>query len=641
MTVADQSLPMLGASNFRPKRPVTMARQRRALTVYAVLFLTGLAPLLLQSQPWLQAAGLGLWMPGGGFLVDGGWYAALFPLTLILFLFSLVAWFWAGVVIAPPSVWGGSAVLAAVLARHAAGPVPHGVVALALVATVGFFYHRNAQRKVSDAQQRAARTQFLPKSIAEVRERSSSTPDASARELSTESLAAMRYLWDRALQPVEQFGGFDVVEQFQPSALRYQINHMGFVLGIAQGSYLPNFHGYHMDAQNNLIQKYLLRKVWGYWVYESCWGHLEFSNFDPAARDNIMLTGWFGMHVGQYMLNSGDRRYTKDGSLSFRLNDRTTYKHDFHTIINSVVENYEHYESQFCLYPCEPNWIYPICNHYGMTSLAVHDRLFGTNYVGRFLPTWLEKLDTEFTDDKGSIIGLRSKHLGVEVPFPVGEAGYSHFENCFAPERAQRLWAIARKEIEPLLTTGRDGLPRLKFPGKGFDVGNYSTGHVAAYAGVLAAAREFGDDDLAAAAQRGLDEDCSPDMTGGVRRYLTGSNLANTAAALGSIIRTGDYRRSFVEGPSERTLAGPLLAEARYPDVLVGRAYSDGDDLQLVLYPGNSEGRHTLGLSRLKPGQRYMVTGGEATEFVATGSGTATLDVMLRGRTAISVSPAS
>src|SRR5262249_54184495 len=157
------------------------------------------------------------------------------------------------------------------------------------------------------------------------------------------------------------------------------------------------------------------------------------------------------------------------GSLTFRLTDRTSYDHDFHSIIGSVVENYTHYRDQFCLFPCEPNWMYPICNHYGMTSLAIHDRLFGTHYVARYLPTWLDKLDTEFTDASGTIIGLRSQLTGFEFPFPTGEAGYATFANCFAPERARRLWAIARKEIEPAIGPGGDGEPRITLPGRGLD----------------------------------------------------------------------------------------------------------------------------------------------------------------------------
>ena len=144
------------------------------------------------------------------------------------------------------------------------------------------------------------------------------------------------------------------------------------------------------------------------------------------------------MHVGQYMLNSGDRRYEEPGSLTFRLNGKTAYPHDFNTIVGSVTSNYERYAKSFGLFPCEPNWIYPICNHYGMSALAVHDNVTQSDYQQRYLPMWLEKLDTEFTDPSGSIIGLRSKHTGIEFPFPVGEAGYSHFADIFAPARARR-----------------------------------------------------------------------------------------------------------------------------------------------------------------------------------------------------------
>jgi hypothetical protein len=346
------------------------------------------------------------------------------------------------------------------------------------------------------------------------------------------------------------------------------------------------------------------------------------------------------MHVGQYMLNSGDRRYTQKGALTFKLNERTEYTHDFHTIIGSVLQNYERYEDQFCLFPCEPNWIYPICNHYGMTSLAVHDRLFGTQHVARFLPTWLAKLDTEFTDESGSIIGLRSQHTGFEVPFPVGEAGYANFADCFDPARARRLWAIARKEIEPVLTRDAEGQLRVSLPGKGLDAGNYRFGHVASYSGILAAAHEFGDTELADAAQRALDQDCGLNVEGGVRRYLKGSNLANVNAVMGRIMRTGDFRRSFVEGPSAATLAGPVLAEAKYPDVLVARAFSHGNDLELVLHPGAAPGPQHLSIERLRPGGHYVVQGAELQSFTADENGAAELTVVLSGRITVTITPA-
>jgi hypothetical protein len=275
-----------------------------------------------------------------------------------------------------------------------------------------------------------------------------------------------------------------------------------------------------------------------------------------------------------------------------------------------------------------------------MTSLAVHDRLFGTTYVADHLPHWLEKLDTEFTDESGSIIGLRSQHTGLEVPFPVGEATFANYANCFAPERGRRLWAIARHEMGRAIVPGDDGRLRVSLPGKGLDAGGYTTGFTAAYAGILCAAREFGDDEIAEAAQRSLDLDCGLTTEGGVRRYMTGSNLSNVNAVMGQLMRTGDFRRSFAEGPPTSALRGPVLAEARYPDVLVARAFSRGDDLDLVLYPGNGAGKQTVRIERLKPGRDYIVQGQGTARRTATADGTLDLDVTLEGRTAIKILPA-
>jgi hypothetical protein len=621
-----------------PNGPVTARRLRRTALVYGTLCLIGLVPILLQMAPSWQAAGLGLWLPGAGFVAVGGWAVALFPVTLVLFALSVIAWFWAGAVIAPILVWGGAAVTAGAMADAAGGPAAHIIVAFIVGTAAVLLRSRGAAVRKKGEKVFAERLAFLPQSLAEVAEQTARAPDPTTREMTPDQLASLRYVLDRALQPIEAFNGFDIIDQFQPAALRYQLNHMGYALGVAQGAYTPSFQGYMGAAQRNLIEKYLLRRVWDYWVYESCWGHFNFTDFDPAANDNIMLTGWFGAHVGQYMLNSGDRRYAEVGSLTFRLNRKTAYPHDLHTINRSITHNQD--GADFYLYPCEPNWIYPVCNHYGMTSLAVHDAVFGTTFAADRLPKWIEMLDTEFTNAQGSIIGLRSQHTGLEVPFPVGETTYSVFENCFAPERARRQWAIARKDLEQCLVEDDQGRPRLKLPGKGLDPGNYKTGFVYTYASVLIGAREFGEDRIAEAAERGLEVDCGGVNVDGVTRYAGGSNLANADVVLGKLMRTGDFRRSFVEGPPKCALEGPVLAEAIYPDVLVARAFSDGENLDLVLYPGRPDegaGTQTIRLERLKSGRDYSVAGASPGRFTADPDGTAHLDVALVGRTPVTV----
>lgn len=57
-------------------------------------------------------------------------------------------------------------------------------------------------------------------------------------------------------------------------------------------------------------------------------------------------------------LNSGDRRYAEPRSLTFRLNRHRAFSHDIHSLEHSVLRNF--LGAPFCLFPCEPNWVYPI-----------------------------------------------------------------------------------------------------------------------------------------------------------------------------------------------------------------------------------------------------------------------------------------
>ena len=628
---------------YGTKGPVTASRHRRNALVYAGLCVAALAPAWLDASAGWQTAGLGLFLPGGGFFALGGAWVLMVPVVLALFWLSCIAWFWNGMVVAPLAVWLGSAMMAGSLAGEAIWPP---ALALAPIAAAGIFLwlqHKTALRHAADRARYAQRQQFFAASRAEVAERVQSEPAVGTRELAPEQLAAARYVLDRALQPVGEFKGYTVIDQFQPAALRYQINHLGFALGMLQGHYTPNFSGYLHQAQRNLIETYLAKKVWDYWVLESMWGHLNFSDFDPAAKDNIMLTGWYGMHVNQYMLNTGDRRYAEPGSLTFRLSERTAFPHSSHTLAQSILENYQ--RSDFCLFPCEPNWVYPVCNMYGLGSLAAHDAVFGTNDAQTSLPHWQRMLETEFTDEKGSIIGLRSYWTGLEIPFYAGEAGFAFFANVFSPALARRLWAIGRRELAFCIAPDANGAPRLTIPRAALsfidtiDPGHYRRGALFAYAAVAMCGREFGDDELADAALRSMDQDCGRQDQDGVVSYRDASCLANVWAVEAKLMRTGDFRNSFVKGPPASAFSGPQLASATYPDVLVAKATSTGEDLDLVLYPGRGNGRQRLGLARLAPGKRYRVAGRPDLDFRADDQGLASLDVELTGRTALAIQP--
>jgi hypothetical protein len=145
------------------------------------------------------------------------------------------------------------------------------------------------------------------------------------------------------------------------------------------------------------------------------------------------------------------------------------------------------------------------------------------------------------------------------------------------------------------------------------------------------AAREVGDAEYAAAAQRALDGKEVVEA-GGARRYNGSSVWTNSYAALGRFGRSSSLRDLLAFGAPEEWRRGPKLADAAYPAVLVGRAVTDGHALDLVLHPGAGPVRTTLAVERLVPHRVYTVSGGCADSVRADASGRALIEVALDGR---------
>lgn len=615
--------------------PLTRSRQRRTKIVYALVFLAGLVPFVLQMHPAWQAVGLGLWMPGGGFIAVGGWAILLLPLTWLLFALALFAWFGAGMIIAPPIVWGLAALAAGLMTRDAIWPAsPYIVLGL-----VGAFFVRSAFKRRAKVEAllrvRAERKSYLPGALAEVDSRASRVEivERRRREIDPDALAAMRYCFDRALQPIGTLRGFNKIDQFQTSALRYQLNFLGWTLGQLQSQVTPSFHGYLSLAQRNVIDQYLRRQIWDYWRLENLWGNLSL-NADPAAKDNIMLTGYVGINLALYMSNTRDLCYATPGCLEFRLNDRKAFPHDVHSINRSIMTNYK--EQAFCLYPCEPNWVYPPCNFVGMTSLVIYDRVFGTSCAPEIIQRFNRQLDTEFTTPDGSVVPLRSNVTGFAVPFPFDDQMRAYMGAPFmSPEAARVAWAVGRHDLTDVV----DGKLRVRLKGTGFDMGWYKPGHAMLLSTLYRSAQEFGDLELAATVKDTLDELCSPVREDGALFYKNASNTSNLMIAQGRISSKDDWRNTIVRGPPESVFRGPILGDCKYPDVMVAHAFSDGDDLSLVLYPGTAAGPQSLGFERLRPNGAYLIKGTSDESFRADDAGRAQLTVQIDGRTPLHIVP--
>jgi hypothetical protein len=209
----------------------------------------------------LQAFGLGVMLPGGGFLLyagtgdAGGWlYIACALLSMALFGLSLLLWFATGNVLAPPMVWLASAAGAAMVRHDTGFPAATQLVPgamLLLLASVAavvlrlWVTHSSHRRRANAYLIGQAGTTFT----------AAGADCSQPQELSPRELQLMRFILDRALQPLANFDGFEWHDQVQTAAVRYQLNFTGYVLAMAQATRLPAFDAYLGEAQRRLIEK--------------------------------------------------------------------------------------------------------------------------------------------------------------------------------------------------------------------------------------------------------------------------------------------------------------------------------------------------------------------------------------------------
>ncbi|KAE8320558.1 hypothetical protein BDV39DRAFT_38200 [Aspergillus sergii] len=277
------------------KNPVTAARIKSTVNFYKALVVLALASFLLSGNPRLQNAALAILFPGEAFVGLGGLWLIGLPVTLyastntpqiqnsllisndrLLFALSLFLWFATGNIIAPFVTWPGLALLVPSLPA-AGSTTSHGVYTVTGLAALAYYSLTRWANKLraTTVARRETRNAVLPKVIAELQEQTKQTPTPRDLELDPELLGRLRYLIQVSLQDQDDFKNFDTVEQFQPSAIRYQITEMVYALAFANRFYTPSFRcGYLHEGQKGLLKKYCQEKVLWYWKYEALWGAL-------------------------------------------------------------------------------------------------------------------------------------------------------------------------------------------------------------------------------------------------------------------------------------------------------------------------------------------------------------------------------
>ncbi len=614
-----------------PNGPITRRRLRRTFASVASGWVLGAVLLLIGSSATWKAFGLGLIMPGGGFVYTSD--PLLVALSLLAFALALVIYWAIGPVLLPPAVWVGAAALSATRTDTGLWDWARSAVPVALVTTlaIGLLAQRITFRR------RLRRGRELNLRLEKVTFPVSAAPAAPpVTESSPEDLAALRYALDLALQPMECWDGFLFADQFREPAVRYQLNFLQYAVAMSQYTRTPAFTGYLAEAQRNAIEKMLQPRVWKYWRWENLWGNLRWEP-DPLRRDNVMLSGYWGVMLGLYESLTGDARYSEPGALTFRNGRREIYPYDFNRVAKLMRANL--LGSPFCMFPCEPSWIYPFCSSYALNTVILHDRLHGGD-SSDVITGYRDSFDRDFLRPDGRIVAIRNGRLGFALAAAptINEAVLVPWLNAGLPDFSQRLWWLMRERGIDL--DADEVLPSIRNLDR-VDVGNYRFGaDTFARTMVVLAAREMGDDEAAEAVQQSIDASALLEHQDGVRRYRGLSPYGNLAHTLARFTRQNSMREMIAFNPPDTWSSGPRLTGAAYPDVLVARAVTDGRALDLVLRPGAEPVRTSLALDRLIPDATYEVDGASPQRLVADAHGEATvLDIDLGDRVELRVRP--
>jgi hypothetical protein len=597
----------------RPHRlgPVSRRLVLRLVAVLGAVVLAGTLMLGLSDSAAVRAAGLSMVFPGGGFLYIA--WPVLFAVTMLALVLAVVLWWGISAHWAIPLVWAASIAGSAALADgprwfvdrgttwSAAIPVTYALAAIAagvaLLRTERRFRHKLAQ--VPELNAYLSEVDLTPR--AKVFEE----PSAMDGEL-------LAWVYDLALQPLDEFNGFDWGEQIHgPTCVRYQLNMLGYALSLYAANYVPNAPQPIETALANLIAKATDLRVWKYWRTLNLIGNFD-ANPDPIVRDNIMLSAYIAEQVNQYEAATGSTRFDEPGSLTFVWKDGRTFAYDHHSIVEAVRRNFE--ANRLGFFPCEPGWVFTACNTMGAQALKGHDTQHGTEHWTAVEPHWRHAVEEEMLTPDGNLPHIRSKLVGLS--FDTGEVpGGEYFltgTNAFAdvaPDLAARGGLLAMRgaaekmaALRPLIVDGELQMDIEPAPERNTLI----VTAVPQWTRLVGGARAVGEPDVARAALRRMESTCGTGARWPERPLHVGvQNLGiHLLTRWGAPLSSGALAlRGFVPP------VGPILADGPWDDLLVTKARcDDGVALDLTLRPRRDDTvTARLGFAALQPGLAYRL----------------------------------
>ncbi|RII15362.1 hypothetical protein CUC08_Gglean003403 [Alternaria sp. MG1] len=555
--------------------------QTRTLVQYAFLTFTGLAVFYKIDDPQARVAGIGLLFPGAGFVA-----VCTIPSILALFLtlgavpLILFMWFGCGGLIFPILLWVGSDLLAVALAREtvleAAGPI----VTVACILGITYVTWQTQTANQEAEKRREQRNAYLVNAVQENQAKAQPAPRPGSREADERTLRFLQWVLELGLSPIDDFSYHDVIDQFQTSAIRYQLYQGIYELTAYQNHYCPNFHGYLSKAERGLIEKSMSKRVMNFWKWESLMGKFTL-DWDPVKEDNIvseasavpvetnspqMVSGYILLGAALYQIVTRDDRYAKENSMEFVVTDGARYKYDLGSIADAVFRNMD--QNPYNLYPCEPNWIYSLCNLVGISGIVASDKVLSNDYGTRLKGRFEAALASEFSNADGTILPIRSELTGFTIPGLAGaisDVAPSVFCGPYLPHVAHRHWAIMKQENLCWTNDGHLELTNL-VGADNLDPGNYRSGRGYVRVAMASVATEFGDVKIRDELIRQTDEEQFP-----VYETRTGALKNKGLSTLGQIntLRSrlgahGDWNSLLKDGPPEHCFRAPILDEASH-----------------------------------------------------------------------------
>jgi hypothetical protein len=319
-----------------------------------------------------------------------------------------------------------------------------------------------------------------------------------------------------------------------------------------------------------------------------------------------------------------------------------------------------------------------VCNQQGAAGLQGYDALHGTDYWARVKERYQEALDHEWMKPNGDYYGHYNTRLGMNVGslgwndgtsplFMDGNGALMGHGRTMSPETAARLFLVdgnadllshlpidsGRMRLPAPAVRKRKGLfdweyyrwrmpsPRHFLSGAWVDLTEGGVwpmdgqSNAQVYAGLGETARQYGYDEVADAAIRGLDADNFLGMDA-PRPYNARLSTLTSAcrARWGRLYKQDDFL-----GARIPRYEGPILASAPHPEVLVTYANGRDDQLCLTLEPTAGPGSFPLTFERLRPATRYVVESSGAV-FTTSDEGTGSATIDLSGRVTTIVRPA-